>query len=843
MPFSQLFFVSLQRIKILNMRKRMMMLRGWLLGAVVLLGFAACSSGGGDGLVADEGQLVAVPDLDTWVTDDDIQEEDLDQLVDLSVKVERMRQEFVLMLSNNDEGDKLFCGVGPQTDIEPTIRIFTEMMLKEEEYAEALSKLDGSDILKPSGTRGKLKDLWDIFTTGRTEAQAEKEKVQEILTQNNVYGNAEAQQQLYDFYCSQEPDYAKKIGASDAKDFFNKLNNGELNSYMLNISHIWRDKGILEADKTNSAVGDYAYTAFTGKAEYLNSAYRVSSKVAVAAGDLYFTAIDDYVGGYGSKIMDFGDAIKNKITKLKLMKKVLEGKPDWQGWNSYIVGNLKDDIKSAISEALGDSEGFGKDLVEMVTEEILDWVEEQCTSEDEGDGSEEAQEKKAELAEEEDVAILNIETDFTSQGKMILVTDEATGKVHVATPTYDGHVTITTTPGTKLVTVIKKNGERLTKRVTVVAGSNTLIIKSEQAPYLDLNPSSIWLEDEAGSETCVILTNCKYVKLRIPNKEEWWNAQVEVNGSAGRGIHLRVTCHANLEENDRSGSFILEGYLEKDDEKPAITKNVKFTQSRYSPELAPIDVSPTSLSFGAQGGEQIVTVDYKNYKYYGGFNDEGSDDWLKVVINGDGTLTVIASPNNTGIERTGTVYAYATDLDQVETLDQAAFKAIPVTQAGEGGNADYEIANLSFEYNFLLNDVITGDDSWAMDIWWTASFTNICYFDDINIQKKDNIWHFECKSLNTYSNYILTFNLININNGIENSTIVDLSWEHVFNNGDVIMNKSITASGIPFNVENNKFRAFIDSDNVQNFSFSDPEFTYKSHPDNVMTISMSYKKK
>ena len=293
----------------------------------------------------------------------------------------------------------------------------------------------------------------------------------------------------------------------------------------------------------------------------------------------------------------------------------------------------------------------------------------------------------------------------------------------------------------------------------------------------------------------------------------------------------------------KNGSFILEGYLEKDDEKPAITKNVKFTQSRYSPELAPIDVSPTSLSFGAQGGEQIVTVDYKNYKYYGGFNDEGSDDWLKVVINGDGTLTVIASPNNTGIERTGTVYAYATDLDQVETLDQAAFKAIPVTQAGEGGNADYEIANLSFEYNFLLNDVITGDDSWAMDIWWTASFTNICYFDDINIQKKDNIWHFECKSLNTYSNYILTFNLININNGIENSTIVDLSWEHVFNNGDVIMNKSITASGIPFNVENNKFRAFIDSDNVQNFSFSDPEFTYKSHPDNVMTISMSYKKK
>ena len=28
----------------------------------------------------------------------------------------------------------------------------------------------------------------------------------------NVYGNAEAQKQLYDFYCSQEPERAKKIG-------------------------------------------------------------------------------------------------------------------------------------------------------------------------------------------------------------------------------------------------------------------------------------------------------------------------------------------------------------------------------------------------------------------------------------------------------------------------------------------------------------------------------------------------------------------------------------------------------------------------------------------------------
>lgn len=795
---------------------------------IVIFGFMSCEKSGSDEQIidADNGKMIEVPDIDTWVKDDDVKDGDLDLLVDLSVKVERMRQEFVLMLSNNGEGDKLFCGVGPQTDFDPTFKLITDMLEKQDEYKAALENLDKTAILKPTGTRGWVGNIWSILTTGMSEAEKEKEKVQEILTTNNVYGNATAQQQLYDFYCSQEPDYAKKIGAKDAKEFFNKLNNGELNSYMLNISHIWRDKGILEADKVNSAVGDYAYAAFTGKPEYLNSAYRVSSKVAVAAGELYFTAIDKIAGGYGDKIMEFGDALEKKITKLKLMKKFLEGKPDWEGVNKYVVDNLKDDIQNAISEALGDGDGIGKELIEQVSQEILDWVAEQCTSEDKGDGSAEAKEKIAEEAKADDVAIINIETDFSSQGKMIIVTDEATGKIHVATPTYDGHVTITTTPGNKLVTVIKKNGERLTKRMTVVAGSNTLVIKSEQAPYIDLNPSSISHEDDAGSETAVVLTNCKYVKLRVPNKEEWWSAQMEVNGSAGSGLHLRILYKANLEEKERSGSLILEGYKEKDDEKPAITKTVRFTQDPYSTKLEPIDVSPTSLSFGAQGGEQTVTIDYKKYKNCGGFNDEGSDDWLKVVTNSDGTLTVIASPNETGIERSGTVYAYATDLDHVETLDQAAFKAIPVTQTGEVVPGNFTVTHLVITPNCHIEDPaansVTLEDrsywsgrEYAMKLYWVDEDSEI----KVTNTNGGNSLHVEGQYKHSYTyvdsrtrahdpgtqtqEYSFSFDIHNIAGGWEKSVINNLDVKMCNNwNGDdgykFTENTSYSASNIAF---------------------------------------------
>lgn len=91
-----------------------------LMGIIAMTGFIACSSSGDD--VNDiNHDLIAVPDYqsDTWVTDDDIKSEDLDLLIDLATKVEFMRLDFIQMLSNNFEGDKLFCGVGDKTNTNP----------------------------------------------------------------------------------------------------------------------------------------------------------------------------------------------------------------------------------------------------------------------------------------------------------------------------------------------------------------------------------------------------------------------------------------------------------------------------------------------------------------------------------------------------------------------------------------------------------------------------------------------------------------------------------------------------------------------------------------------------
>ena len=150
-----------------------------LMGIIAMTGFIACSSSGDD--VNDiNHDLIAVPDYqsDTWVTDDDIKSEDLDLMIDLAVRTEFMRLELIKMLSNNFVGDKLFCGVGPQTNVKPIIDCFTDMMVRKEEYIEALDRLDKTALLKPT-TRGDLGKAKEIIFAGSEEAEREQEKVED----------------------------------------------------------------------------------------------------------------------------------------------------------------------------------------------------------------------------------------------------------------------------------------------------------------------------------------------------------------------------------------------------------------------------------------------------------------------------------------------------------------------------------------------------------------------------------------------------------------------------------------------------------------------------------------
>ena len=738
------------------------------------------SEGGG-------GSYISVPgtSTDTWVSDNDIKDDDLLLLTDLSVKIEYMKLQLVKMLSNNFEGGKLFCGDGPKSDYDPAVETFTRLMADQDKYLAAIDRLEASSLMKPT-TRSYLGNLKQIFTAGSKEGKRAQEEIQDNLTKLSKAGvyNNEMQEALYNLYKSQEPNKAKAIGAKDARDFFQKLNNGELNAYTVNISHIWRDKGILETGPAN----DYATEAFTGNIEYGKSAYRVSSQVATAAGEMYFSGIDKLAGGYGSKIIELGDAIKDKLTLMKLTAQTLKGKPDWQGWNSYIVDQISGDIKKAVGDALGDDGGLTEDILNDVTEFIVDDIANKMKAEEaaSADGTtDEGKQKLDKMAKADKTALIDIYTDVKAKVKLVIITDEKTGQPTLGSPNADGIVTINTTPGTKIITIVDGDGKRLTKKVTVEEGYTPITIMGEQKPYLYTNPNPMEIDGKGDYETAYVLTNCKYVKYRVAKQEKWFKAEMT---TAGSSITLKVTADPNDTGKDRSGSVVLEGYNEKgDDAKPVITFTAKFIQ--YAQEVMPVGVNPTKLTFKASGETLRVEVNSGDYQRGGySISDEGKS-WITVNFKSFDHMDITAKENTTGKPRTCTVTCHMTNSEAANPpMSEVASFPISITQeAGEtvpGVITMVNISSIEVTAKAMMQETTKGTTS-EKEYKQTFSSPNIKFSqnqDVVHITATNNYTDVDKnkKKDDEYLNSI-AFDMVYFGDNFGNCSIEELQSTYVYN--------------------------------------------------------------
>lgn len=611
--------------------------RLWKLMALLAmtLCIAGCS-GGDDSEEWEYSDFIAVPATsgDTWVKADNITDDDITLLLDLGVKVEYMRLQFIKMLSNNFEGEGLFCGYGDKSDPDPIMRTYTDMMVKADEYEAATARLDAAGIMTLTTRSTDVGNVKKILTAGREENEKELAKIQDNLNKLAKKGKYDqlAQEQLYNYYKEQEPGYAKKIGATDARDFFKKLNNGELTSYATSIGHIWRDVGSLDADKANSRVGDYAVEAFTGHAEYAASAYRVASKVAEAAGEIYLSGIDKIAGGYGSKIIEMGDALETHIESMRQGLKLVGGKPDWQGINKLIVNSLMGKVKDALKETVGDlkkslnAKDYTEEFVNQVAEEICDHYTNMLVSESakEQDATTEKGKKQINtMGEDVDMAVLDIYADagtMTRMPKMIIIKDDATGRITLARPDEQGRVMVPTFTGSKTITYLDGNGNRLTKTIIAEEGYNTVDIKSKAEPYLSLNPTTLSLEAGEDYSVTYVLTNCKYVKYRLTKKADWLTVKKDADGGNKDYIHLIAMAKANDTGRERTASVVVEGYDDNaSNAKPVAKATLTVTQD--VPLTGSVAASPTSLTFDAKGGSQKVQLTIEDLEYYGGYVD------------------------------------------------------------------------------------------------------------------------------------------------------------------------------------------------------------------------------
>ena len=493
--------------------------------------FSSCSSSD-DVDSGDFGEIT----YESTTTVKDVPMSDTDLLMELALKQENMRLQLVKMSSNGWDGE-LFCGIGEKSD-EALSRYFdflTDILKNKDKYAKALQRLDQAGVFSKTTTRGIFDSLCDAVY-GYGDAASEKQaQVMDRLRALKLLGNADAQEKL--FNCL---DKEYRGGHTNASDFFKSLNNRELNSIIYKIDYTWQHYGASQWNDANNPVGRYAEKAnddYKGPGnQCYEEAYKVSSKVAKGAGEVYAWGIDKATGGYGSAMNDMAEAIGETIN---LTDKIVKGNASGKDIAEYVLKRANDKLKSTIGDALG--KGAGDEAVKFLCEETSDYATNKAIE----------SLKDADAAKSAGMGQIEITGTKDMTPAAVIVVDEETGKISVAVADKNGNINMPSTTGKKKITVVSKDGKRSTQEVNIKPGKNELSADPDpEEPFVYISPEEkLSIGAEGGKLEAYIITNCKYARCR--SNDKWIK-------SSRKDKNVYITVDENKEGEARTGSLTVD---------------------------------------------------------------------------------------------------------------------------------------------------------------------------------------------------------------------------------------------------------------------------------------------
>ena len=290
-------------------------------------------------------------------------------------------------------------------------------------------------------------------------------------------------------------------------------------------------------------------------------AARVAAKVAVATAAIYYQPTD-----------------QEHAELLQMLKKATQGKTTWQDINTVVTNKIGGNVKTTMKDILGDD--ATEELINKITKETCDYLVGLMTAQS---GAASSPVKASKLTKGSELAVINVDTGADDTQKTVIVRDNKTGKVYVATTDEQGLVTVPVSISSVTVTVIDKNGNRATETVDAKEGSNYVKMLADDKYYLYSDPTSCEFEataDVEDDQTVVIKTNCKYLKYRKSEDADWLSIKLQVSSpnTQSQKITIKVAVKENLEANGRTATITLDGYKKKDDPTSITTCTIKVTQ-------------------------------------------------------------------------------------------------------------------------------------------------------------------------------------------------------------------------------------------------------------------------
>ena len=590
-------------------------------------------------------------------TSSDFQMSDIDALVEVSLKMEGLRVQYAKMMSNGWQ-DELYSGPGKNTDGSKFYDYVADLLDNASQYEAALKRLEYDGILKKSTvTRGIGLDFANWCYSLNAPKEVAYERMLTILNKNHVTGNMSAMQRLFNAV----PD-KHKCGMTDARQWFINLYAGEYKNKCMSIHDTWLTLGEGEgagSDPLAQYFDTYAelYDNGPGNPRWKDS-HEVIKDVAEKSGSFYVSCIDEVTGGYVGKWIDFNDISEETV---KLAKKIREGKATTSDLKKFAANLGSKYVKDKAGDLIGEDPGG----LERLAGEITDFATTHAVNQ-----------ADEEIAEGLGLNLYEIQKTSIQGIAVTIIEDTKEGNITIGFPGKDGNTHIATKPGDKNITVVTTDGERTTQHVSEQKPGKVVVESHPTDTKASIKVEEfVHMASKGGSTTIDIISNCPYYRFRYNDEKPDWLTV------SRKGKTLTITVDPNPSEEERSASFQAEVSFEG--KVADASRTVKVIQKGFikASDHPTITASPTTLSFDGHASKQTVKLDVKTYQYYGGISDDDCEDWAYVTSNGsDVSLTVSVAANVTGKERTGTIYAFATNKDKVESMDDIELLPITIRQ-------------------------------------------------------------------------------------------------------------------------------------------------------------------
>ena len=365
------------------------------------------------------------------------------------------------------------------------------------------------------------------------------------------------------------------------------------------------------------------------------------------------------------------------------------------------------------------------------------------------------------LQDDKDKGWLSVSAGATDRYVTVYVEENKTGKERTGTILVMGSNTLDP----------ESNGGYMTVPVTVI---------QEPEGKLSLSPSSLSFEVNGGSAT-LSATMEGYAKLGsfIDTDGQGW-LEVVPDGASKT---VSVTCKKNETGKERTGHFYVFA-TNFDDPIVGDIKQVKVEVKQLADNTKPY-VSPSTLSYPAEGGTQNVQVNEGDYTRGGySISNEGKG-WVSVSFTSFSKgLDITVQPNTTGQKRTCTVNCHLAMKDN-PSADEIVTLPIAITQeANELQPGDImmnEVQSCELTAVAMMKDRSKGTIS---STEYKQNFTSATFTQDgttVHVQSTNN---YNDGEYDVYQN-LISFDIVNFGGNFSTCKIENLTFRHVYSNNYV----------------------------------------------------------